>query len=422
MNTITKQLPAELYAQLPQLLQQPCNQYTNTTDKEVCLLSYLTLISSITRKYSSSYNGNTLYPTLYNFIINNSGGILKPIYSVLGLAQKLDEEEKSIFKYEQRDYPQLLEEYKIDMQQHAKKPLKYPPIKPETPINKQFLVPIHLHYTSLIHILATRGGKALLHQVDDDNKIAQPTAKLIHKGYYNLPFEHFMIATQNNLAIPQLQLSILQSGDYNSLLNTVPNIENVLYPCINYYIVDKKSSFNPFQETTTTKEVVKNYYDKLGDFSDNLSFGEEYTFVMQEEEQACFIAQFGNGNYTPQQATTCYRIAMLLCILNEYDRTRLINNSCPLYCTNTELQQAIAVTDLLHTHQHRVANYLRENGKEEVPITSSSTPALTEEQLLVSQLHEQGMSLRKIAQEVYEDEGKFMKVKRILENIESMAA
>lgn len=419
-------LQEHFYTELPTPLTTAAQQYTTTQDKELALFTTLATMACLMENYTGTYSGTKIYPNLQCFVVNNSNKMSMPLHHSWAHAQYLDEEHLALYEHDKKYYPDDLKTYKEELKFYRKGLIKTAPIAPDEPYNKQFLAPVWLNHTAMLHLLSERKGKLTLHQLQEE-KITIPyqqLSTLLHSSFYNLPYQHYIAATQKNLHIPHLQLSTFCAGSYEVLQQTVPNRDSIISEQLCYYIANAEDGdFNPFANSTMDDTQLKQYHKHLEWIMDQLYVGEERVYALQEAEQRTFTELFDNSTYTTQEAMICYRIMMILALLNEYERSKL-NNIYTIYGTAEELKQAMILTRWLSGHRKEVMNYLEEHGVE--PATSATTielsADLTEEELLACNLQEQGMSLRKIAIEMYDDEGKFMKVKRMLERVGRIAA
>lgn len=298
------------------------------------------------------------------------------------------------------------------MDAYRKGKLKTYPDRPIVPENEQYLTPATTEHMPLVQLLISRHGRIMLHHLEDEPINGFALTKLLHKGFYNLPYQQYVIASQKNLHVAQLKVSLLLAGDYDRLQQLIPNTDSLLYPACHYIIANHMDD-NPFAQPSINQEACKKYGDEIMDINNELLYNHARQFALQEAEQTLFVNTLCQGNYTTQEAMTCYRIAMLLCLLKEYETNRLNNKEVYLYATTEQLQLSIAIIDTLKAHRREVAQYLTTHPKE-LELPAAPMTNYTEEQLQVAHLHEQGTSLRKIASTMYGDEQKFMKVKRML--------
>ena len=284
----------------------------------------------------------------------------------------------------------------------------------------QVLIPAATTHNHLVQLLADKQGQALLYESDGSVFPTVPVGggnglvQLINNGFYNQPYTYHYITAKKNVHIPQLKPSVLLSGTYDDLLKPIPNKESVLLNCFNFYINDNTNSFiDPFEEKVSYEEMIGEYYDLIIDLYSETESKDEIIFEMNEEQKRRFVQHYATNldDTTQHRAITAYRTAMILAMLHTIGMGGALKVSS-VACSDADLDTALAITDSLIPHRQEVLNYLNDNGRAtDIPTTEAG---YTEEQRLIATLHAQGMSLRKIAVELYNDENKFMKVKRTL--------
>lgn len=412
MTNITTHLTEEQYQLLPSLLGNLCLDYQHPTDRLSLLLMLLNIAGNVSNRYHGTYQGNSIYPNLHTCIIHPKGKLPAPLHTAWTVALYADNTLLKYYEQDKENYPNELKFHEAEMRDYRNGILDTRPEDPPPPMNYQYLTPSTTEHMPLVQLLISRHGRIMLHHLEDEPINGYALTKLLHKGFYNLPYQQYVIASQKNLHVAQLKVSLLLAGDYDRLQQLIPNTDSLLYPACHYIIANHMDD-NPFAQPSINQEACKKYGDEIMDINNELLYNHARQFALQEAEQTLFVNTLCQGNYTTQEAMTCYRIAMLLCLLQEYETNRLNNKEVYLYATTEQLQLSIAIIDTLKAHRREVAQYLTTHPKE-LELPAAPMTNYTEEQLQVAHLHEQGTSLRKIASTMYGDEQKFMKVKRML--------
>lgn len=384
----TTSLPQEFYDRLPKLLKEPCAYFTTPQDKEIFLLSALTVLGGYMPRYCGIYNGRRIYPTLNTFIVSDNN--ILPVEAVMAIAGDMDSSMLKDYEFELKEYPEELKYYEQRFDLWRRKQIPKCPERPEEPVNRQMVIPADILQTALLQLLAHKQGKAMLCR--NIGEEYQPLAirknmQLLEKGFSNSGYDHHVLAIQKSIHIPSLQLSALLSGDRRDLVKLFPKNKEGIYNQFNYYITCNNSIElgNPFAQTTTYKDAIGPCRSKLSDIDVELWFARGTTFVLAEAQQQQFIQRFSVDN-DPVQAITCYRIAMVLSMLEYFEERNRLDDKA-IAGTDNALQQAFIITEMIAAHKAEAINYIQEHGTDESePVQQSQQ--LTEEQVQVAGLHE----------------------------------
>ncbi|MBW7913610.1 MAG: DUF3987 domain-containing protein [Taibaiella sp.] len=112
-------------------------------------------------------------------------------------------------------------------------------------------------------------------------------------------------------------------------------------------------------------------------------------------------------------AVMAYRIAMILTIVRRFEANPQLPAPA-LTCTDTDLQSALAIMDVLSYNAIDVYKYLQKYGLKRA--ANQKQEPTDDERTLCYRYKQQGMSLRKIAAEVFGNVNAHTKVKRILKD------
>lgn len=414
-------IPEEVYALLPELLRHTCAQLDDPIQKDTCLLTTLAVYGSMFCNYYAHFAGREIKPNLNLYIADGNcitGGV---VANALKIADSADEERVAYAKDYREDYPSDVEHYnqmlasylsrmKIrSINKNDNSPEPETPTQPEPPADYKYYVPTGISAAALMTQLRENKGFGLLCETGNgisnmNYHVRLMLKHLLTKCYYNEPVSYYHAPAKEDIRIKAPHMGVILSGSYEQLLDVIPNKDYGLHDKFCFYTVPASLVQDPFKAACTFK-TDKDLLNHAEDIFIHLVFTKDPLYcILDEAQQKQLWQQSGQNAHT---ALTCLRIAMILTILH-YTEVKL-RDITTIPCTDDTLKCAIAITKVLHLHNTEVYNYLAENGRQ--PTAQDDT---LEQQQMVLQLHEKGLSVRKIAAEVFGDEGKFMRVQRVL--------
>lgn len=393
MKTYT--IPLDIYEALPASLKEVCLYFSNEQERDAFLLAALTITGSSLSNLTGTFNGQAIYPNLQLLTLYHQP--IQAIQAATLLAYKLDK------KY--------LNDYKQDKVNFNKGKIR------NQPINQQKLVPADSSFIHILNTMESRSSSCIMHNFEDKPLPAIATDKeiteLLDKSFYNEPYYYHFVANGQNICIDHLKLSTLLSSSFEALHNILPGKEHTLYPNLCYCTVDITGTnpAEPFEQNGSLETVISPLFDYVYWLSKGFNYYNNYNFTIDTELQTTFLEY--SEDFSPQLTMTFYRIAMIISIFNIDSNSRKWTRH--VRCNKAALVIAYFICFTLQSHSFSVGSYLEEHSTEQPP--RQIAKQLTEEEQMAASLHEQGLSLRKIAGELYRDESKFMKVKRILTRI-----
>ncbi len=396
MNNIAT-ISQKIYEALPDPLKSACLYFTDPQERDAFFLSALTIIGSNLSNYSGAINGQDIYPTLQLFTVYQQP--LQTLQPSTRLAYQVDQKHMRTYHFE-----------KIGMEEDGEK---------MTPPNWQRLLAIDINYLHILNTLIERDGLGLLYNTEGKSMPAiaadEDKTLLLYNAFYNHPHMYHTLANGQNKCIDPLQLSVCLRGDHQYLQQVIPNSEHQLFSNFSYYIVTENNTkpADIFDDGSKANKAISPLSDLIFKLHEELIYSNDIIFILKEEEQEKFI-EYTEG-YTTQQRMVFYRVSMIIAMLQYYNHFKSLSRFKEINGTPYALDVTYHIYKVLNSHQQAVGEYLKEHGIEILP--QQVTKHLTETEQLAATLHEQGLSYRKIALELYHDEGKFMKVKRMLTRI-----
>lgn len=429
-----RNIPSIVFETMPTLLAEPCNRF-NGAERELFLVGALSIISGMLPNYAGSYFGEEVGANLFSFIIGRYGtgkGALKWAY-------KLGEATHN-YRIEQAKEAEL--QYRRDKADYHRKNALYnkgklaePPQEPMPPAHLKLFIPANTTKTAIVQLLSENDGRGIIFETEGDtlaDMLKQDYGNfsdILRKTYHHERLSFFRRANNEDVEVPHPELSVLLSGTYDQVMKLMPSIDNGLFSRFMFYILDGESEFkNPFakadmghnQALQVYSEEYLLLYKTLCErqhplrfyLSDKQQKGFVKFFVYLKEWMSETISDDMEGSVN-RIALMTYRIAMIFTILRHRKEHKEFN-PMGICCADNDLENARRIMDVLTYNATDVYEYLEKNGKKRTPATK--TTATDDERTLCYRYHQQGMSNRGIAAEVFGNSNSRNKVKRILKD------
>lgn len=427
-------IPQAVYDKLPRLLREPCSRFTDPEERDIFLFGALGIISGMLPNVQGNYFGAPLGTNLYCFIVGSYGtgkGSLKWSYQ---LGSAVHQFRLQLSKEKQLEYQKAMSHYHKQQLAYSKGTSETAPQKPDEPGHLKLFIPANTTKTAVMQLLKENNGNGIIFETEGDtlaDMLRQEYGNfsdVLRKAFHHEPVSFFRRADNEDVDVPRPALSVVLSGTYDQLLRLVPSIDNGLYSRFCYYIIQGTDEFkNPFNSADADHN---RYFEQLSmeylNLYRQLLFRiNPLKFTLPAAQQEQFVKHLSylkeflqtevsdelNGTAN-RMGVMCYRIAMILTTLRYYEEKRMGEE---LQCNTNDMWSALSITNIISWYARKVYHYLDQYGRKRAVNISENKPTDAERTLCLN-LHRTGMSLRKIAVEVFETEGAFMKVKRILKD------
>ncbi len=424
-----------LFNALPGMLREPANRFTDLQERELFLVGALGVVSGMLPNYIGNYFGSSTGTNLYCFIAGNYGagkGALKWA-RMLGEITHLNRLDEARVEDEQYRLDKV--HYNKQLTLFNKGKLAEAPQEPRPPRHLKLFIPANTTKTAVMQLLEENDGNGIIFETEGDtlaDMLRQDYGNfsdILRKAYHHEPLSFFRRANNEDVSVENPALSVVLSGTYDQLVKLIPSIDNGLYSRFMFYMLHGNEEFrNPFDRNDFTLALnMERYASKYAELYKVLKAVPAHKqFVMTEQQEALFNRHFkyvkdwtrehvsadldGSVN---RMAVMAYRIAMILTIVRHFEANPQLPAPA-LTCTDTDLQSALAIIDVLSYNAIDVYKYLEKHGIKRA--TNQKQEANDDERTLCCRYKQQGMSLRKIAAEVFGNVNAHTKVKRILKD------
>lgn len=405
-----------IFGNLPPLLKDACSQFSESTEKEVFLVSALGIVSGILPNVWGYYDGQIVYPNLFVYNIGAYGigkGTLK-YAQMLGM---------SIHKQRRETYKAELLQYKEDCAS-AKENNSVPPDKPG---NKILFLPADNSKSGIIQAMDDNNSSGIICETEADsleNAISKDYggfSDLLRKAFHHERISLSRRGDSEYREVEQPKLSIVLTSTPDQYQKLIPTVQNGLFSRFLHYRLSPSREFkNVFD---ARKSEYPDYFRKLGDtFKDIYNElqrleNRPIEFDLRDNQKEQFLTVFREwkeeaGEYvsTDLDGTVnrlgliCFRISMIFTALRNFEDGDFSNT---LLCSDQDFENALNIVAILKRHAVAVFYQLpnppvsREAAKYEQELNDKASDVAR-----CQALFKKGKSYAEIANTVLGDAGK----------------
>ena len=372
----TPQIPPGVYNQLPEILRESTEMFSDGIEKDVFLIGAIAVISGCLPNIEGIYFDEPHSAHLYSFITAPAGsgkGKLKWA-KFFGLKIHKSMVEQSVRAKE--EYEQELENYN-NLNKNQRQGVE----RPREPKRKMFYIPANSSSSAFIQALSDNDFKGIIFETEADTLAGTLKqdwgnfSDVLRKAFHHESTNMFRRKDNEHIEVEDPHLAIALSGTPKQVHNMMPDVENGLFSRFLYYAFEDYSDFkNPFishQKLNYTEffeskgEQMYELYQILNSqptpiqFSFTAEQGEVFTeqFNTLYKRNRMLLGNDFNAN-SRRLGLVTFRIAMVLRTLRILEDGDYSN---PLICTETDFQTAIQIAFTLEKHAIAVFQNLPNN-------------------------------------------------------------
>lgn len=237
-------IPDTVFKKLPQLLQDCCKPFDDRRERDVMLVSAITVLSGCFPSVSGLYAGSIVYPNLYAFIIappaSGKGAVKFAKAMGMVLHESLKDESKKeqitvAFGFSDTE-PENAESKSKTAQGSSTTKSK------ETKLPKVLFIPANTSASAIIHHLKTNGENGIVVETEADTMVTSLRqdwgnfSDLLRKAFHH---ESVSMSRVNNNQYIDLQcpkLSVLLSGTPSQVQGLITSAEDGLFSRFMFYL------------------------------------------------------------------------------------------------------------------------------------------------------------------------------------------
>ena len=367
-NFNTPLLPALVYENLPNILSDSCTLFNDGIEKDIFLLSALTVSSGSLPHIEGVYFNHNLSPHVFLFIVGPSASGKGTMSWSRYFGKAIHEEMYSKSCLLQTEYAKNLADW-----ENLPKTQKLGLDKPIEPPRLMHFIPANSSSSALIQLLSENGFRGIIFESEADtlsNTARQEwgdSSDIYRKAFHH---ENTSMARRTNRELVEIKdphLAICLSGTPKQVHNLMPEIENGLFSRFMYYsFQDQRDFLNPFisyqpinYENYFTQRSYEMFhlFEKLNKLTKNISFelteqqGLDFTVYFQSLliKNKLLLSRDLDAN-TKRLGVITFRIAMILTSLRLMEYA--IGEPLPekMICSDTDFKTAITIASTLESH------------------------------------------------------------------------
>lgn len=414
-----KGFPAGIYKRLPRILSDGCNQFTDPKEKAVFLSAALGVVSGLLPNVSAIYDGQTVYPNLYVYILGQYGGGKGAARFARELGMKVHRDKIESTQAAKNQYYIDLEQYKIDLKAWKKLKSGEQPTRPQEPTQKVYYIPANNSKTGVFQMLAENDGAGTLFETEGDT-LADATRQDygnytdgLRKGFHHEPISYKRRLNNEFVEIENPRISVILSSTLDQLLSLIPTAENGLFSRFLFYQLPLNPEFrNVFDpEKAHQMKAFRALSEKMAEIFYILKNDPEgFGFCLTDQQKADFLKHFQGLKAEIQQNIThdldgtinrlgliFFRIAMILTVLRKQTNKGEVNQD--MYCTDNDFQLTMEIIETLK--DHAISVYLQLPEKQ---LYNSKHLDKADNVTKAIELHRGGASYSNISQAIFGSE------------------
>jgi hypothetical protein len=413
--------PASVYNRLPRILSDGCNKLTDETEKAVFLISGLGVISGMLPNVYGIYDGRTVYPNLFVYILGQYGGGKGGARFARELGMKIHQDKREETKRFRKNYQNAVHEYNQKLKIWRNNKLGEPPVKPAEPVEQLHFVPANNSKSGLFELLAANEGAGTIFETEGDSltdAIRQDYGNYsdgLRKGFHHEPISFYRRLNKEFIEIENPRISLVLSSTFDQLLTLIPTAENGLFSRFLFYELQPDPGFkNVFDKHKTNHQQ---FFRELGDSMAELYYSlqndpEGFVFRFSDPQKDSFLKYFKRLKAEIQENITTdldgtvnrlglifFRIAMILTVLRKLLRQDGGEVYREMYCTDQDFQLTQDIIETLKNHA--ISVYLKLPQPQHY---NNSHIEKAEQVKKALELHQAGQSYGEISQQLFNDQ------------------
>ncbi len=377
LKTIDKKGIQSIIDNLPPLLKDACNVFTDEVEKEVFLLGALGIVSGILPNVKGKYRKDWIESNLFVYLLGAYGGGKGGLKYARNLAYYINkakkEERLQLFK----DYEREKLIYKKDLAAFNKgKGGNEPPTKPTPPPTLMLFIPVNNSKSGVYQLLKENEGRGIMFETEGDtlaDALKQDYGSysdLLRKSFHHEFLELFRRLNNETIEIENPCLSVVLSSTPDQLKTLIPSPENGLYSRFLYYYIKEEQRFlNVFNDEEDYSGKILEYgreYEALYNHLKPLK--KPIYFRLRKPQQDSFNQFFGGKKaaiiegISPTMSGTAnrlgviaFRLMMIFTTLRHFSEGKL---SGTIYCNDIDFQNALDIVEKLEEHAINVYEFL----------------------------------------------------------------
>ena len=232
-------IPQSVYNNLPPILFESCQVFTQERERDTFLTGALAILSGCLPNVSGLYSGSVIYPSLFSFILAPAASGKGALKFAKALADKYHDKTLAVSIEDKKRYDENLAAYKM---LKSKGKLEQGQEMPQAPKFKVVFVPASTSNAKIIQHLECNEGKGIICETEADT-MGQTFkndwgsySDLLRKSFHHEKISKSIKTDGEYIEVNNPQLSIALSGTPKQVFNIIASAEDGLFSRFIFYV------------------------------------------------------------------------------------------------------------------------------------------------------------------------------------------
>tara|TARA_R110002033_G_scaffold169432_1_gene210189 strand:- start:10685 stop:12943 length:2259 start_codon:yes stop_codon:yes gene_type:complete len=361
----TPTIPLAVYENLPPILHESCQVFTQDRERDTFLTGALAILSGCLPNVSGVYSGNTIYPSLFSFVLAPAASGKGALKFAKALADKYHDKTLAESLEEKKQYEESLAAYKM---LKNKNKLEEGHEMPQAPKFKVVFIPANTSNAKIIQHLDWNEGKGIICETEADT-LGQTFknewgaySDMLRKSFHHEKISKSIKTDGEYIEVNNPQLSVALSGTPKQVFNIISSAEDGLFSRFIFYVfktdavwLDPSPKGNPVNLTdyfaTQSKKVLKlvEYFEtnemilnltdeQWGKFNPVFSTFLEQINTFVSEDALSIVKRLG---------LILYRFCMIFTAIRKFEARTYQKE---VYCSDIDFETALTLTKTYIQH------------------------------------------------------------------------
>lgn len=375
--TTTPHLTDEIYALIPDTLKDICSKFEDRREKDVCLLSCITVLSTCFPTIQGIYDNRRLGCN-FNLFITAPASAGKGIMSWSRLlGNKIDSHLKWLYKNACERYKAALEAYNTQEGKSGE--------KPEPPKEPMLFIPANSSTSSIYECLDGNHNFGIIFDNEGDTLSSimkndwADFSSLIRKGFHHENVEMKRRTNNEYRRVNRPHISLLLSGTRNQVTKLIDSVENGLFSRFGFYDFELdlqwKDKFG--NKDSGLEDFFESHGSRLLEYWKRCEKVDEILCLIDDDERGFIFDYFKEKlsslyslhgeDIIANVRRTCiiyYRIAMILTALRFFEQPHFKETKIPhkMIIQKDQSRCAFLIVDTLLKHLEFVYARIQKTG------------------------------------------------------------
>lgn len=361
----TPQIPQSVYDNLPPILFESCQAFTQERERDVYFTSALAILSGCLPNVSGVYGGSVVFPSLFSFVLAPAASGKGALKYAKNLADKYHDKTLDESKENKKRYDENLEAYKV---LKAKTKVGPPPEMPQAPKFKVVYIPANTSNAKIMQHLDWNGGKGIICETEADT-LGQTFkndwgsySDMLRKSFHHEKVSKSIKTDGEYIEVNTPQLSVALSGTPKQVFNIISSAEDGLFSRFIFYVFktdavwfDPSPKGNPLNLTDYFKKQSDEVYKMVLFFE-----RDELILHLTDEQWDKFNPVFSSylqqiNTFVSEDALSIvkrlglilYRFCMIFTAIRKYKTN---DHHKEIYCSDVDFETALTLSQVYLQH------------------------------------------------------------------------